>query len=82
LNSIYTDLVYIDSLDDNEMKAEALLMWSEDYLSKDITFNLSLNTMKMLDELFYKNIRFLDTYLKSLNVSMSEINSLKKFHKH
>jgi hypothetical protein len=81
-NSIYTDLVYVDSLEDNEAKAEALFKWTEMYLEDGQIFDISLDTMESLDELFYKNIKFLNEYLENLQNSMGEIKSLKKFHQH
>jgi hypothetical protein len=58
------------------------LVWTEQYLSSDELFNLTLPQMEQLDELFYKNINFLNDYLANLKTSMSEVGSLKKFHQH
>ncbi len=82
-DKIYTDLLYIDSLDDDESKAEALLKWTEIYLDNEETrFELPIYKLEALDELFYKNIAFLNEYLDTLKISMGEIDSLKKFHQH
>ena len=53
-------LLYIDSLDEEE-KGLHLIHWADKYLSDDFLDKIDLDTinLKMLLELFFKNIEFL-----------------------
>lgn len=55
-----SELIYIDSLESFE-KADALVNWHKNYLTDDSieNFDLELNDLKKLEELFFKNINFL-----------------------
>ena len=57
-------LVYIDSLDYNELKASQLAEWVEMNLidSTIDEFDLELDDLKKLSELIYKNLNFLKNY--------------------
>ncbi len=73
----YQELVYIDSLDDEE-KAPLLLKWGEQYIS-DNEFELTLEELIALSELFYKNINFLKTYKDNLKKQIDNHQNIKKF---
>jgi hypothetical protein len=79
-NKVYTDIIYIDSLDNDECKAEALLRWSEMYLDGDFEAGLTIEEMRKLNELIYKNIIFLKDYLSRVQTSTKEVKSIKKFY--
>ncbi len=69
-------LVYIDSLE-SDLRAKALVNWVDSYLS-DVSieeFNLTLDELKTLSELFYKNINFLKEHRKDI---ISQLDSQKK----
>jgi len=73
-------LVYIDSLDD-EIRAKSLALWVEDYLDNNFLDNLELtiSEMKILLELFYKNISFLKKFHNKLKQNITDSNKIKKF---
>ena len=53
-------LEYVDSLDSFD-KADALVKWYDNYLVEDSieNFQLEIEELKKLEELFFKNINFL-----------------------
>ena len=55
-----SELNYIDSLDSFE-KADSLVNWFNEYLKDESieAFDLELEELKRLQELFFKNINFL-----------------------
>ncbi len=73
-------LIYLDSLDD-ELRAKALKNWMEQYLQdKDVEdFDLSLQNLKIMSELFYKNINFLKTFNEQLGLKINSSSKIKKF---
>jgi hypothetical protein len=73
----YKELIYIDSLEDEE-KASLLLVWGEKYIS-DEQFELSLDELKIFSELFYKNINFLKTHKDNLKQQLDSHFNIKKF---
>ena len=77
------ELIYIDSLESYE-KADSLVRWYEKYLSKDdiTNFDLELDDLKRLSELFYKNINFLKEYKEQARKDMVENRKLQRFMKH
>ena len=78
-----TELVYIDSLD-SFTKAEALVKWHEDYLTNDTieNFDLELNELKQLEELFFKNINFLKNHREEIRLELIKTQKMKRFLKH
>jgi hypothetical protein len=74
------ELYFIDSLDDDQ-RAPLLLRWSDKYLDVDISssFDLELNDLKKLSELFYKNIEFLKKYRKDIKKQLDSGKDIKKF---
>ena len=59
------ELIYIDSLD-SFAKADAMVRWFDSYLKDDSieNFDLELNDLKKLEELFFKSINFLKNHTK------------------
>lgn len=76
------ELQYIDSLDADE-RANGLLRWYEKHLSEnDITsFDLELEDLKTLQELFYKNIEFLKKHKEEVRKEMIKTQKMKRFLK-
>ena len=77
-----SELNYIDSLDSFE-KADALVVWCKNYLvdSKIEDFNLELEDLKRLEELFYKNLNFLKSHKEYTNSEMQNLKKMKRFLK-
>lgn len=77
------ELIYIDSLDDNE-RAQGIKNWALKYLNnEDITdFDLEKDDLVKLSELFYKNTIFLKKHRESLLEELKDITKMKKFLKH
>ncbi len=75
-----SELIYIDSLDSFE-KADALVKWGENYLVGNIqeSFDLELDDLHKLDELFFKNINFLKKQKEIARREIIKVNKLKKF---
>jgi len=74
------DLVYIDSLDDED-RAKHLKIWVENYLQNtEFKFSdLELNELLQFQELFYKNIAFLKQYRAYLKEEIEKNEKLKRF---
>jgi hypothetical protein len=73
-------LCYIDSLDDYD-KASALEQWVLKYLNGTFEeeFDLRLDDLKKLSELFYKNIHFLKEHTIHIKQELENHNNIKKF---
>lgn len=73
-------LQYIDSLD-QEQRASSLQKWVEEYLvdTNIEDFNLEIDHLKTLAELFYKNITFLKKYKKNMKSEMDEHKKIREF---
>ena len=73
-------LSYIDSLE-SYSRADALVKWYNEYLdSSDIsTFDLELEDLKKLLELFYKNIDFLKKHKVQTRKDIITNQKMKKF---
>jgi len=78
-----SELIYIDSLDSYE-KADALVKWYEDYLSENEIedFDLELNDLKKLEELFFKNINFLKKQKTTAKDDLEQTRKMRKFLNH
>ncbi|WP_108062943.1 hypothetical protein [Poseidonibacter lekithochrous] len=75
-----SELVYIDSLDSYD-RATALIQWHEDYL-KDSTiedFDLELDDLKRMEELFFKSINFLKEHKEVSRKELINMQKMKKF---
>ena len=74
------ELVYIDSFDSYE-KADALLRWYDDYLSNTSIedFDLELNDLKRLEELFFKSINFLKNHKEDTRQELIKMQKVKRF---
>jgi len=76
-------LLYIDSLELFE-KADALVQWHNTYLSENNIqdFDLELSELKQLEELFFKNIKFLKKHKEDTRLELIKIKKMKRFLKH
>ena len=76
------ELVYIDSLDSFE-KADAIVRWFDDYLKDDSidNFDLELDDLKRLEELFFKNINFLKNHKEETRQELIKMQKMKRFLK-
>lgn len=77
------ELIYIDSLE-SFTKADALVVWYDDYLKDDTieNFQLELSELKELEELFFKNINFLKNQKEETKGELAKIQKMKRFLKH
>ncbi len=76
------ELNYIDSLDSFE-KADALVGWCNNYLNetKIEDFDLELEDLKKLEELFFKNLNFLKSHKEDTNNELQNLRKMKRFLK-
>ena len=74
------ELVYIDSLDSFE-KADAIVRWFDTYLKDDSieNFDLELDDLKRLEELFFKNINFLKNHKEETRQELVKMQKMKRF---
>ncbi|MGM0519304.1 MAG: hypothetical protein ACQERD_06655 [Campylobacterota bacterium] len=77
-----SELTRVDSLESYE-KADGLVAWYEKYLQEGTieNFDLELEDLKKLDELFFKNIRFLKNHVVSTKKDLDETKKMKEFVK-
>lgn len=78
----FSSLKYIDSLED-DIRAKSLQDWVERYLSdiKIEEFKLDLDEMKVLSELFYKNINFLKEHRVNMKYEIDSHKKIREFLK-
>lgn len=76
------ELIYIDSLDSFE-KADAIVRWFDDYLKDDSieNFDLELDDLKRLEELFFKSINFLKNHKEETRQELIKMQKMKRFLK-
>lgn len=76
------ELIYIDSLDSND-KADSLVRWHDKYLveKKIEDFDLEINELKHLEELFFKNINFLINHKEETRLELIKMKKMKRFLK-
>jgi hypothetical protein len=76
------ELIYIDSLDDEE-RAIGLSSWTKEYLiDKDIAdFDLEKSDLVKLSELVYRNLQFLKKYKSDIADAMNDTQKIKQFIK-
>ena len=77
------ELIYIDSLDSYE-KANNLVSWYTEYFSKSSIndLDLELSDLKILEELFYRNINFLKDQQNQAGEELKNIKKMKSFLKY
>ena len=77
------ELIYIDSLE-SFTKADALVVWYDDYLKDDTieNFQLELSELKEIEEIFFKNINFLKNQKEETKDELAKIQKMKRFLKH
>jgi len=73
-------LQYIDSLEPEE-RARDLTLWVEEYLSDSgyEKFGLDIDDLKKLEELFYKNIRFLKQHRIDIKNQLDSQRKIREF---
>jgi hypothetical protein len=76
------ELIYIDSLDDEE-RAIGLSSWTKEYLiDKDIAdFDLEKSDLVKLSELVYRNLQFLKKHKSDIADAMNDTQKIKQFIK-
>lgn len=76
------ELIYIDSLDSYE-KADALVRWNKEYIENHgvSEFDLELDDLKKLEELFFKCIEFLKVHKETTRQDMIQNKKLRQFLK-
>ena len=76
------ELIYIDSLD-SFAKADAMVRWFDSYLKDDSieNFDLELNDLKKLEELFFKSINFLKNHKEETRQELIKMQKMKRFLK-
>ncbi len=76
------NLIYIDSLD-SDFKAQSLLKWVEQYITdtKIEDFDLELSDLKVLSELFYKNISFIKKHREDMKHQIDNHKKIREFLK-
>ncbi len=74
------ELQNIDSFEE-DVKVLALDSWVDEYLQEDIqkSFDLNLNDLNKLSELFYKNINFMKIQHENLKEALNQNKSIKKY---
>ncbi|PIF04637.1 MAG: hypothetical protein CSA86_01265 [Arcobacter sp.] len=75
------ELRYIDSLD-SDMRASSLQSWVESYLqngNKIEDFDLDIQDLNSLSELFYKNIIFLKEHRESMKQTLDTQKKIREF---
>ena len=77
-----SELIYIDSLESFE-KADAIGRWFDAYLKDDSieNFDLELDDLKRLEELFFKNINFLKNHKEDTRQELIKMQKMKRFLK-
>ncbi len=77
------DLVRISSLESSD-RARSLIGWAEEYLPEDgvLKFDLELEDLQKLSELFYTNIDFLYNHKNQTRLDLLEMNKMRKFLNH
>ena len=77
------ELIYIDSLESYD-KADSLVSWYTEYFSKSSIndLDLELSDLKILEELFYRNINFLKEQQKQAGEELKNIKKMKSFLKY
>lgn len=75
-----SELTYLNSLDSDE-RAQGLIRWVEKYLTKHTIaeFDLEINDLKKLSELFYKNIIFLKDHKEHTRQEILKMRKMKSF---
>jgi len=76
------DLRYIDNLED-ELRAKSLKEWVDSNLSENKieNFDLQLQDLNSLSELFYKNISFLKEHRKDMKEQIDNHKKIREFLK-
>lgn len=76
------EFTYIDSLE-SFTKADALVKWYDEYLKDDSieNFVLEIDELKQLEELFFKNLNFLNQHKEETRQELLKIQKVKRFLK-
>lgn len=75
---------YIDSLEADNFKAQQIKKWVETYITDSPIeeFDLNLNELKTLEELFFKNINFLKEHRSNIKKEMGQNKKIREFLNH
>ena len=75
---------YLDSLDADNFKAQQIKKWAEKYITKTPIeeFDFTIEELKSLEELFFKNINFLKSHQISIKEELDQNKKIKKFLNH
>lgn len=77
------ELRFLDSLDDQE-RADGLVRWGTKYISNEegsFDFDLDIEDLKTLSELYYKNLQFLKNYKTQMQEEMRKNRKMQTFLK-
>ena len=68
---------------DSFEKADAIVKWFDDYLKDDSidNFDLELDDLKRLEELFFKSINFLKNHKEDTRQELIKMQKMKRFLK-
>ena len=77
-----SELTYIDSLDSYE-KADGLVRWFKNYLTENKIedFDLEMEDLKKMQELFFKNLNFLKKHKEETRQELVNIKKMQRFLK-
>lgn len=66
---------------DSFAKADAMVRWFDSYLKDDSieNFDLELNDLKKLEELFFKSINFLKNHKEETRQELIKMQKMKRF---
>jgi len=75
-----SELRYIDSLD-SDLRASSLQSWVEFYLQKNTIeeFDLDIQDLNSLSELFYRNIIFLKEHRENMKQTIDNQKKIREF---
>ncbi|RXJ56379.1 hypothetical protein [Candidatus Marinarcus aquaticus] len=77
------ELQFLDSLDDQE-RADGLVRWGTKYISNEdesLDFDLEIQDLERLSELYYKNLQFLKNYKNKMQDQMRKNRKMQTFLK-
>lgn len=77
------ELQFLDSLDDQE-RADGLVRWGTKYISNEeesLDFDLEIQDLERLSELYYKNLQFLKNYKNQMQDQMRKNRKMQTFLK-
>lgn len=72
---------YLDSLEANDFKAQQIQKWVGKYITDTPIedFDLKTEELKSLEEIFFKNIKFLKSHNNSIKKELDKNKKIQKF---